>query len=189
MHFAVIDVHILPVITADIFVLVTLFAGALRGHPLVTLNFLLRIVVSLRFTVGCNHRFLRYMLICATEIVEQLELIILVKWHHAVTHVAHVLLRPISRSELPVTAETQLAKLDTLSDVSQYALQIGEALDVQDGEVVTEPHVVQVLLDTIAFNIAEKADAQRLQCRLGWQQVFVGEVDFWHAQRFITFVD
>lgn len=61
------------------------------------------------------------MLVCSRKVVEEFELSIVVKRHHAVTLVKHVLLSAFSRPKLLVAIETEFAKLDALSNVSKQA--------------------------------------------------------------------
>ena len=112
------------------------------------------------FSCGCNHRFLREILVGAAKVVEQLELLIFVEGHHAMAHVAHVLLDSFRMSELGVTVEADLAQLDALRHVGKQAFQVDEALDVQNREVVLVPHVVQVFLDTRGLIVTEEADSE-----------------------------
>jgi len=82
-----------------------------------------------------------------------------------------MLLTPLRALELLRTSQAQLAKLDTLCNVREETLQINQALDVQNREVVLSAHVVEILLDTITFTVAEQTDAERLESSLHRDQI------------------
>ncbi len=76
------------------------------------------------------------------------------------THVSHMLLTTFSCSELFITVQTKFAKLDSLCNICKQAFEVGETLDIKDGKVMFLTHMVEVLLDSIAFQVAEKTNAQ-----------------------------
>ena len=94
-----------------------------------------------------------------TEVIEQLELFILIKRHHAVTHVSHMLLGACSMAELSVTEQAHFTQLDSLSAVSKEALKVDKALDIENREVMSPAHVIQVALDTVALMVTEEANS------------------------------
>lgn len=76
------------------------------------------------------------------------------------THISHVLLSTISRPELAITRKAQFTELNPLSYVRKHAFEVDEALDVEDVEVVSPAHVVEVFLHAVALQVAEQADAK-----------------------------
>ena len=57
--------------------------------------------------------------------------------------------------ELLGAEEAEFAKLDSLSHIVQKTLKIDEAINIQNGEIVLESHVVDALFDTIELLVTE----------------------------------
>jgi hypothetical protein len=79
-----------------------------------------------------------------------------------------MLLTSLRALELLRTPQAKLAKLNTLRDVCKKTLQVDQALNVQNREVMLKAHVVEILLDAITFTVTEQTDAERLKSRLNW---------------------
>ena len=62
--------------------------------------------------------------------------------------------------ELSITTETELAQLDSLRNIGKDAFKVDQTLDIKDGEVVSESHVVEVFLHALCLMITEEADTE-----------------------------
>ena len=82
-----------------------------------------------------------------------------------------------------------MAKLDALGHVSKQTFKVDEALDVEYCEVVLQPHVVEILLDTLGLMVAEEADSEGFQSSLSGQSLVCEVHVFFDRKRFTCCTD
>lgn len=83
------------------------------------------------------------------------------------TFINHVLLASFSRSELLRASQTQLAQVNSLSQVSQQPFQVDQTLNVKNVKPVAHPHMVNVAFDPWVLLVAEQANAKAFKSGFG----------------------
>ena len=119
-------------------------------------------------------------LVGLAEIIEIKVFVLILHVHDAVALVAHVLLASPGVAELFAAEEAEIADVDSLGHVCEQALEVDEAVDIENGEGMLDSHVVEALLDAVVLLIAEEAASETLQGRDAWW-LLVRSI-FWHLE-------
>ena len=82
------------------------------------------------------------MLVSTCKVVEDFELSVVVKRHHAMSLVKHVLLSAFCRPKLLVAIQTEFAKLNAFGNIGKQTFEVYETLNVHNEEGVLHSHMV-----------------------------------------------